>query len=293
MKALLLYNPRAGLKGFHNQLDYIIDQFQQRDLFVMPYRLNKSERLEAFLKNEIETQYDRIIIAGGDGTIHQVINILLKIGWTRPIAIFPVGTANDFAQMFDVPRTIEGMVENALSQNMVNCDVGVANGRYFINVASFGYLVDISQKVNEQIKNIIGVLAYYLKGLEEIPKLKPFDVTIFAENAVYEETIFFALVMNGKSAGGFRKISPTSKIDDGVLDVLLFKKCPVFEIMPLLIQVWNGEHPESPYIEYFTTKNMKIMCDEIICSDLDGEAGIGFPMEISILPSRLKIITSN
>ncbi|GAU78093.1 YegS/Rv2252/BmrU family lipid kinase [Fusibacter sp. 3D3] len=290
MKALLLYNPRAGLKGFHNQLDYIIDQFQQRDLFVVPYRLNQTKRLEVFLSEEIEAQYDRVIIAGGDGTIHQVINVLINLNWTRPIAIFPVGTANDFAQMFEIPKTIEGMVENALSQNSVPCDVGVANDRYFINVASFGYLVDISQKVNEQVKNIIGVLAYYLKGIEEFPKLKPFEVTIFTDETVYEEPIYFALVMNGKSAGGFRKISPTSKIDDGVLDVLLFKKCPVLEIMPLLIQVWNGEHPESPYIEYFATKKLKIMCDESICSDLDGEAGIGFPMEISVLSNRLNII---
>lgn len=292
MKALLLYNPRAGLKGFQNQLDYIIDQFQRRDLFVMPYRLNQTKKLEAFLSDEIESQYDRVIIAGGDGTIHQVVNTLLKLNWTRPIAIFPVGTANDFAQMFEIPRTIEGMVENALSQNWIACDVGVANDRYFINVASFGYLVDISQKVNEQVKNIIGVLAYYLKGIEEFPKLKPFDVTIFTDEMVYEEPIYFALIMNGKSAGGFRKISPTSKINDGVLDVLLFKKCPVFEIMPLLIQVWNGEHPESPYIEYFSTKSMRIMCDESICSDLDGEAGVNFPMEISVLSKRLNIIAS-
>ena len=292
MKALLLYNPRAGLKGFQNQLDFIIDQFQQRDLFIMPYRLNKTKRLEDFLSEEIESQYDRVIIAGGDGTIHQVINTLLKLNWTRPVAILPVGTANDFAQMFEIPRTIEGMIENALSSNLVACDVGVANDRYFINVASFGYLVDISQKVNEQVKNIIGVLAYYLKGIEEFPKLKPFDVTIFSDEMVYEEPIYFALIMNGKSAGGFRKISPTSKIDDGILDVLLFKKCPVFEIMPLLIQVWNGEHPESPYIEYFSTKSMKIMCDESICTDLDGEAGIDFPMQISVLPKRLNIIAS-
>lgn len=293
MKALLFYNPRAGLKGFHNQLDYIINQFQQKDVFVVPYRLNTIERLRAYLDNEDESAYDRVIIAGGDGTIHQVVNELMRLDWSLPIAIFPVGTANDFAQMFDIPGTIEGMVETALHGEVIPCDIGLANGKYFINVASFGYLVDISQKVNEQVKNIIGVLAYYLKGIEEFPKLKPFDVTVFADDAVYQENIYFALVMNGKSAGGFRKIAPSSKVNDGLFDVLLFKRCPVLEFMPLLIKVWNGEHPESQYIEYFTSSKLRIMCDDSICSDLDGEAGIEFPMDISVIPDRLKIIASN
>ncbi len=293
MKVLLLYNPRSGTRSFQAQLDYIIDRFQTEGMQIVPYRMNETEKLEDYLRSIDFSLYKKIIISGGDGTVHQVVNCMMRLNINVPIAIFPTGTANDFSQYFEIPKDIEGMTEIALRDYYVDCDLGKVNDQYFINVASFGNLVDISQRVNEQAKNVIGVLAYYIKGIEEIPKLKSFQAKITVDNAVIEEQIFFVLIMNGKSAGGFRKLAPYSDIADGLLDVLVFKKCPILELMPLLIQVWNGEHPKSDYIQYIQAQKVSVECSDPITSDLDGETGPPLPLEIEVIKSCIKVNALN
>lgn len=282
MNVLLLYNPKSGNRNFHTHLDYIIEKFQEKGLQIIPYRMSTYENLEIYLKTLDYEKIIKIIISGGDGTIHQVINRLMKLEISCPLAIFPSGTANDFSQYFQIPKDIAGMVNVALTDQYVPCDLGVANDEYFINVASFGNLVDISQRVNEQFKNIVGVLAYYMKGIEEIPKLKAFQAKVTVDGLLIDEWVYFVLVMNGNSAGGFRKLAPYSDISDGLLDVLIFKKCPIFEVMPLLIQVWNGEHPKSDYIHYVQAKHVNVTVDEQITSDLDGETGPKLPLNITV-----------
>ncbi len=289
MKVLLLYNPKSGSRSFQAQLDYVIERFQNEGMQVIPYRMKDMELLESYMKKLDFSTYKKIIVSGGDGTVHQVVNLMMRLGIKCPIAIFPSGTANDFAQYFEIPKDIEGMTDVALSDHYVPCDIGKVNDEYFINVASFGNLVDISQRVNEQTKNVLGVLAYYIKGIEEIPKLRAFHATIKVDDLVLEEQIYFALVMNGRSAGGFRKLAPYSDIADGLLDVLVFKKCPILELMPLLIQVWNGEHPKSDYIQYIQSKHVSVSCEEDITSDLDGETGPQLPLSIDVIQGCIEV----
>lgn len=290
MNVLLLYNPRAGSGNFNGYLDDIIRVFQEKKQYIIPYRLQDLSALEDFMKALEPSTIDKVIIAGGDGTIHQVVNLMLRLGIDLPVAIFPLGTANDFAQYFHIPREIDGMIQVATGDKTLACDIGKANDRYFINVASFGNLVDISQRVNEQAKNILGVLAYYMKGIEEIPKLKPFRARIVTDDAEVETDILFTLVMNGRSAGGFKKLAPYAEISDGLFDVLIFKKCPVLEIMPLLVKVWNGEHPKSDYIRYLKTSKLEVTCRENIVSDLDGETGPALPLKMELLNKRLRVV---
>jgi YegS/Rv2252/BmrU family lipid kinase len=290
MNVLLLYNPKSGMRTFPDELDRVIEAFQKKGDQVIPYRLDSNAGMKAFLENMDLNKVSKMLVAGGDGTIHQVVNTMIQMEIDKPLGLFPTGTANDFSQYFGIPKDIDGMIEVALRDTTASADVGKINDRYFINVASFGNLVDISQRVNEQAKNVLGVLAYYIKGIEEFPRLKAVKAKFTLEGNVIEEDIFFALVMNGKSAGAFRKLAPFSDISDGLLDVLIFKKCPVIEIVPLLMQVVNGEHPKSDHIIYAKAKDIKIECESELVSDLDGEVGPKLPLEIQVVPQKLKII---
>lgn len=288
---LLLYNPKSGSATFTDNLDYIIMRFQKVGQQIIPYRMESLDDFKAYMAKLSFEWIHKIIVAGGDGTIHQVVNEMIRHNLDIPIAIFPTGTANDFSQFFHVPKTLDGMIEHGIRETTVPCDVGKANDRYFINVASFGNLVDISQRVNDQAKNVLGVLAYYLKGIEEFPRLKSFDIVVRTKDKNETMRVFFALIMNGKSAGGFRKLAPYSEINDGLLDVVVFKKCPVLEIMPLLLQVVSGEHPNSEHIEYFQTDHIEIETDGVIGTDLDGEIGPDLPLKIEVIKNRLRVIT--
>lgn len=290
LKVLLIYNPQAGNGQFKNQLDTLINLFQEAGQPLIPYRLNRIEDLEPMLRVLPVEEYSKILIAGGDGTLHHAINALMKSGVDLPVGIYPMGTANDFSQFFDLPGSVEEITEIFLGSNTVPCDVGVVNDSYFINVASLGYLIDISQRVDLQLKNIFGVLAYYLKGLEELPQMKPVPVRIEADEMTLEEEVYFVLIMNGRSAGGFKRIAPEASMCDGLLDICVFLKCPVLEIMPLILQVVAGDHVNSPYVTYFKTRKLMIHCEEPVGTDLDGEKGVSLPMEVKLIPGALRVL---
>lgn len=291
MKVKLIYNPVSGNGTFKNNLDYIIERFQHKGFQIEPYRTDKKEKLDEMISLMNQNEYKKVLIAGGDGTINQVVNSLLKHHINLPIGIFPSGTANDYAQYFNLPQNIEEIVEILLRDNYTLSDIGIANDQYFINVASLGVLIDISQKTNPELKNTLGVLAYYLNGLSELPKLKPIVIGVKSNEMNYEGEALFMLIMNGKSAGGFSKIAPSASINDGLLEAFIFKKCPLYELASLFLAVINGEHINHPNVIHFKTKELRIECDRNVGTDIDGEKGAVFPLNIKLLPKKLKIIT--
>jgi len=292
LKSLLIYNPLAGNGQFKNHLDTLINLFQEAGQPLVPYRLNRLEELEPMLMALPVAEYGKILIAGGDGTLHHCINAILNAGVDLPIGIYPMGTANDFSQFFNLTGSIEEVTEVLLGNNTVPCDAGLVNGSYFINVASLGHLIDISQRVDLQLKNIFGVLAYYLKGLEELPQMKAVRVRLESDEMTIDDEVFFVLIMNGRSAGGFKRIAPDASVCDGLLDICVFLKCPAFDIMPLILQVVAGDHVNSPYVTYFKTAALTIHCDESVGTDLDGEKGVTLPMKIELIPGALKILAA-
>ncbi|MDO4546152.1 MAG: lipid kinase, partial [Bacillota bacterium] len=164
--------------------------------------------------------------------------------------------------------------------------------RNFINVAAMGALIDVSQKTDPNLKNAIGVMAYYLKALTEIPQIRALPVTLTTPEQVYEEEIYFMVVMNGESAGGFRKLSPQSSMNDGKLDVIAFRKMPIVELAPLLFEVVNGRHPNNRNVLYFQTNELKIESPVDISTDIDGEHGETLPLNFSVLHERLEVFVS-
>jgi diacylglycerol kinase (ATP) len=290
-KVLLVYNPWAGNGLFKNNLDKIIEMFQKKKMIVVPVRADKPTFMSEIFKEVQKSDFRKVIAAGGDGTINVVVNAMMNHGIDLPLAVFPAGTANDFAYYFDLPNDIESMTKIALEENYTPCDVGLVNGKYFINVAAMGFLVDVSQKTDPDIKNTLGIMSYYIKGLSEVPKLQPIPIRIESEEFTGEEKMYFMLVMNGRSAGGFKRIGANAEINDGLLDVMLFRELPITELPALLIHFMQGNHTENKNVLYFKTKKLHLESDCVIGTDVDGEKGCDFPLDIECLPGKLMINT--
>jgi len=290
-KILLFYNPNAGNGIIKNNSDLIIEKFQRRKLFIFPVRADRKGILNEVFRDIDVDEYKKIMVAGGDGTINIVVNAMINNKINLPIAILPLGTANDFAYYFDLPHDIENMIKIALTDHYTYTDIGKVNNKYFINVAAMGFLVDISQRTDPNIKSTLGIISYYLRGVTEIPNLRPFTVNISSEEYTSEDRIYFMLVMNGRSAGGFKRIAPMAEINDGLLDVMLFKEMPILELAPLLINVMTGQHHENKNVVFFQTKKLRVESSQPIGTDIDGEKGSEFPLDIEVLPKKLKINT--
>lgn len=294
-KVILFYNPNSGNGLFQSNLDNIIEKFQLIECQIIPIRAANGHILENVLENlDKETykeEYKQIIAAGGDGTINVCVNAMVKNNIDLPLAIMPAGTANDFAYYFGIPSNITKTLEIATGTNFTYSDVGMVNGRCFINVSALGSVVDVSQKTDPTMKNTLGVFSYYLKAISELSNLKSIKVKITTPEKIHEETMYFMVVMNGKSAGGFKNISPNSNINDGLLDVIIFKNMPMRELPQLLFLVLQGNHPESKNVIHFSTSELTIEANEDVPTDIDGEIGEKLPLHFTVLHNKLKILT--
>ena len=294
-KVLLIYNPNAGNGVIKTQLDDIISSFSDAGVFIVPYRLGSPMSLDDILSSLPLEEFQKIIVAGGDGTINLVVNAMMRHDIMMPLAIFPTGTANDLSGQLGIPLSTSGMVSAALSDSFVKVDVGKAGSKYFVNVLAIGMLVDVSQRTDPLIKNTLGIGAYYLRTLAEVPFARANKVRIISDVCNLEEEVSAILVMNGRDAGGFKAVAPLSDIGDGLLDVLVVRKLILPVMLPALLTVMMGNHLEDKRFEYFRTTKLRIepVGRKTINTDVDGEKGDPLPLDISILPGRLMISKSS
>lgn len=288
-KIRLIYNPAAGDTRFKHQLDHVIECFQQRGMQIVPHRALGKEDIPEAVRQVCGKDYFGIAAAGGDGTIHEVVNAMAAEGVKVPLAIIPAGTANDFAAHVDMPRGIDKISSMIAAGRHCAVDLGKANDRYFINVASAGLLTDVPHTVDIHFKNVFGKLAYYLKGVEQFPNFRPIPFRIESEEYSGDEELFLFLVFNGSYAGGFPRIVP-ARIDDGLLDVLAIRRCSLPNLFSLIIKLLRGGgHLNDRHILYFQTKAVTFRSYASLPSDLDGEKGPDLPLHIKVCPGMLRV----
>lgn len=289
-KVKFIYNPFSGEAVVTKNLDTIIGKYQAKGYTIVPFRISTEQSLEdAFL--DIDSSYHHILGAGGDGTINQIINIMKKKNLDIPLAILPVGTANDFAKYIGMPADIGSACDKILAGKIQEIDLGKANDKYFINVFSFGLFTDVSHKTPTHLKNTIGKLAYYLSGIKELPSFKKLDIKVTSDEFFYEGNALIFFTFNGRTAGNIN-ISYKSEINDGLLDVIIVKGENIRSTLSSLLAFLKLEHLEKPKdIIHFTTSDFTVeYSDSSLESDIDGEVGPTSPIHISCIENGLKMI---
>jgi len=288
-KVKFIYNPFSGNKTIINKLDSIIKKYQVKEYVIIPYRIDEEASIEeAFY--DIKDGYDHILIAGGDGTVDIVINYMKENNISIPIAILPTGTANDFAKTLGMSENIEETLDIILNSDTHKVDLGRINNKYFVNVASAGMFTDVSQRINNDFKNTIGKISYYIKGIEDALKLKKFNVNIKSNDFEYNGDMYLILIFNGRTAGNIN-LAYKSELNDGLLDVIIFKAMPIPKTIPILLSIIRGGNIDyHEDIIYFKTKEIYIECNDHISTDIDGEKGPNFPLHIKCEEESLQIL---
>ena len=286
-KILLVYNPVSGHAAFKNKLDAVIENFQRRGIFLSVYR-TQAEDNSAFVDCVKIFQPEGIIAAGGDGTLHAVINWLKKNSLDLPVGVIGSGTSNDFAAHLNLND--EKIFDAVAEKKIRPVDLGVVNGaEFFINVASAGIFTSIAHEVNSRLKNFLGKSAYYLRGLGELKNFKTVPLEIFVDGKKFSVDAFLFLVLNSPSVAGFKKISDTAKIDDGKLDLLALKKCSAAALINLAKKILAGESIQADEnIFSVQAKTFEIKSSAELTSDLDGEVGNVLPLKIETLRHAIK-----
>ena len=163
-KLVLFYNPVSGHAAFKNKLDWIVEAFQRRGILLLLYR-TKREGNEDFVEFLREVKPEGVLAAGGDGTVHECVNLLVKNNIDLPLGIIGSGTSNDFATYLQINEDMEAYFDKIAAGSCRRMDVGKVGDKYFINVASAGMMTFIAHEVDRRLKNALGKMAYYLKGI--------------------------------------------------------------------------------------------------------------------------------
>lgn len=295
-KLKLIYNPFSGDKSFKFDLDVCIRIFQSGGYDVHVFRTETEGDIEKHI-SKMDRDYDVVVASGGDGTINVVLNALMNNNLSIPLGIIPSGTANDFASFLHFKTNdLETCCNVIINKKPHPIDVGIVNGKYFINVCGGGLLTNVSQNIDTDFKNTLGTLAYYIKGIEQIPNFKPIPVRITNSTEVIEDEVYLFLILNSTGAGSFEKLAPAASISDGVFDFVAIKAKPVYELAVLFVKILRGEHVNDSNIIYFKDKYFKI---EYLLEDLkfaetniDGEAGPMMPVEINVIHNAISVFAN-
>jgi diacylglycerol kinase (ATP) len=216
-RVLVIYNPTAGI-GSAKRLGRVLKVLLAMGAVVTVRRTAGRGDAEAFALEASASLYDVLAVAGGDGTINEVVNGLA--GKTLPLAVIPLGTANVLAAEIDVPRNARDLAQMILTGKSRAVCVGVANGRYFIMMAGAGFDAHLVAGVNPRVKRLLGKLTYVLGGMHGMFRFAspPYRVTI--DGASYTATS--VIIANGHYYGGRFICAPCACLDDESFEVCLF-----------------------------------------------------------------------
>ena len=288
-RARLIYNPTSGREILKRNLPEILQKLEIAGYEASCHATTGAGDATEAARLAVERQYDIVIAAGGDGTIHEVVNGLAEQDYRPKLGIIPAGTTNDFARALHIPRDIGPAVDIITKGELIPVDIGRINDRYFINIAGGGRITELTYEVPSKLKTMLGQLAYYLKGMEMLPSIKPSEVSIEYDGKLFEGEAMLFLVGLTNSIGGFEKLAPDSSINDGLFSLLILKKTNLAEFIRIATLALRGEHVNDPNVIYTQANRIKVQAVDKVQLNLDGEFGGLLPAEFENLYRHLEV----
>lgn len=240
-------------------------------------------------KKAVESGFDTIISVGGDGLANEVANGM--IGSEATFGVIPCGEANDFPKMLGLSgKNIKEACQVIIDGFTRKIDVGVINGRYFLNVVGIGYDGEINERKALTKKYLHGFFGYMVQTFLVLLAYKPKPVRIKMDGISLETSLFLITIGNGRCCGGGFLLTPAAKIDDGLFDICLIKYPGKLRTMWDIPKVPKGEHLKLPYVTTFRATELDISSEILLTSHIDGEIAKANQFQIKILPHKLKAL---
>ncbi|MCP8617862.1 diacylglycerol kinase [Salirhabdus salicampi] len=272
-RARIIYNPTSGREAFKRELPYVMEQLEKAGYETSAHAtVGKGDAAKA-AEVAVQREYDIVIAAGGDGTINEVVHGLAGKEYRPKLGVIPVGTTNDFARAIRIPRDIKHALAIIIDGHSRPLDIGQVNDSHFVNIAGGGKITELTYDVPSKLKTALGQLAYYLKGVEILPSIRPTKVRISYNDIVYEDEIMMFLISNTNSVGGFEKLAPDAKLDDGLFDMIILKKTNVADFVRLAAAALRGAHINDERVIYAKTAHVTIESEDDMQLNIDGEYG--------------------
>lgn len=272
-KMLFIYNPHAGKANIRSNLLDIIDIFTKAEYEVTAYPTQAAGDAIA-VSRERSKDYDIVVCCGGDGTLDEVVTGIMQCSERVTIGYVPAGSTNDFANSLHIPKNMIKAAETVVNGVKFPCDIGAFNDDTFVYIAAFGLFTDVSYETKQDVKNLLGHMAYLLEGMKRLSAIPTYRIKIRYGDETIEDDFIFGMITNSESVGGFKRITGKwVELDDGMFEVTLIKnpKNPL-ELNSILTALVLKDI-DTEYMYCFRTDHLELESEEEIAWTLDGEFG--------------------
>ncbi len=273
-KVLVIFNPKSGRLKAKGQNFDIADFFSRNGVETTVMTTSGKGDAVDFAREHCG-EHDLVIARGGDGTLNEVVNGIMKSGNIRPVGYIPAGTTNDFAKTMNIPVDAKQALELILNSEPHNHDLGVMNEDiYFTYTASFGLFTRASYATPQGYKNLFGYYAYLFEGAKELTNLKPIKMKLTCDGVVYEGEYIMGAITNSLSVGGILKYEKSMPdFTDGKFEIMLVKKPPhMVTIAEMVLNAKKSKFDER-YISIFQGSDIVCETEEELPWTIDGEYG--------------------
>jgi len=288
-KALFIINPISGGKkkdGVPELIEKYLDPVAYKLVIVFSDGVSHARQIA----KEAVNKFDLIVAVGGDGTVNEVASAL--VGSETQFGIIPFGSGNGLARFLGIPMDTEQAIKTLNTGNIESIDTAKLNGKPFFNMAGMGFDAHISEVFSHTKKR--GFISYIKSSIQEIARYKPQRYHLAIDGKDYEREAFMLSFANSSQYGNDAHISPKASVQDGLLDVCVIKKFPLWRFPEMGIRMLNKTADKTNYVEIIRGKNIKVKRTEPGPVHLDGEPKVmDTDIDIEIVPHSLKIIVGS
>ncbi len=295
MNARLVYNPSAGTRSTRADLNRAIDELRAHGWSIERIETTQSNDAVRLAREAAAEKLDALIAAGGDGTLNEAANGV--IGSNTALGVLPVGTANVWAKEMGLPLgDLTTAARRLADADERLIDVGEVRAewmapRVFVLWCGIGLDAAVTHKIEPQreMKRRLGALMFWLVGIREAWSFRGRRAILTLGEKRIRQRVILALVANTQLYGGIARIAPNAKVDDGVLDLVLFKGTGAWMTALHLVRVLFGLHTRDPQVDFYSVARVKAEAKNLPVQ-VDGEP-IGFtPVEIRVRPRALRVL---
>jgi diacylglycerol kinase (ATP) len=290
VRAHIIVNPIAGSV---KDRDVLLSQLKR--LSPAKVRVTKKRGdAERFARAAVRGGHNYIVVAGGDGTLNEVINGIGRRRKEVCVGIAPLGTGNDFARAIGLPAALEDNIDILLSRKTRAIDlvqVRAERTRYFVNVSAGGFSGLVDEKLTPEIKRTWGPFAYVRSAAAALPNLHGYKTIVVLDGAErLSMELYNAVIGNGRFVAGGLPIAPAADPTDGLLDVILIPKRSIAETALLAAEILLGKHLSGKTVIFRRAKKVAVRSRPGMWFNVDGELVGNAPATFQIIPAALNFV---
>lgn len=290
-RTLVVWNSQAG--GARTEAaQVVLNAFRLYELATI---VEADERSLSAALREIGDSLDNVVVAGGDGTLHHVLNMLGPRLDRIRLAVLPIGTGNDFCRSLGMPLDPVAAYEAIAAGDVRRIDLAEVESpdsrRLFINVANGGNSNRVSECMTDEMKSRWGAWCYLRGAIDVLTDLQGFETTLLLDDGPAETyAAWNVIVANGRTAAGGAEVAPQADLEDGLLDTIIVLDQPSpYDLAALMAEFFLGNYLNDERVVFRRARSVELRMSPESNFMVDGEVVGGQPLRFRVLPGALQV----